>query len=176
MVWTCEEENDDHRVNDGKPVNLHVTHCEVGVPTGRPPHLTAVPLYLVRKHQAHASCNAFSSVQLNQQRNYIEAQTLRIYLTIDPGLWLLQLKFLSSQPHYALATAGNQSKLIVADWPSPSKHINWQWLQWPTSSMNLAPTQYVLECILCTYTIFKSISKFTAYGPSHNSYVSLLPT
>jgi len=65
VVRTGEEENDDDRVDDGEPMNLNVTHCEVGVPPRRPPHLTTVPLYPVREHQVHGACNTFGPTRIS---------------------------------------------------------------------------------------------------------------
>ena len=64
VVRTGEEENDDDRVDDREPMNLNVTHCKVGVPPRRPPHLTTVPLYPVREHQVHGACNMFGPTRI----------------------------------------------------------------------------------------------------------------
>jgi len=46
-------------------MNLNVTHSEVGVPPRCPPHLTTVPLYPVREHQRHTTCNVSSLVPVD---------------------------------------------------------------------------------------------------------------
>jgi len=47
---TCEKEDDNDRVDDGEPVDLDVTHVQVGVPPRCPLHFTWFPCDFVCKY------------------------------------------------------------------------------------------------------------------------------
>lgn len=48
-VWhhTWQENHDHHRVDDGEPVNLYITHGQVDVPAGRPADVTLFPFDII---------------------------------------------------------------------------------------------------------------------------------
>lgn len=48
-VWhhTWQENHDHHRVDDGEPVNLYITHGQVDVPSGRPADVTLFPFDII---------------------------------------------------------------------------------------------------------------------------------
>lgn len=48
-VWhhTWQENHNHHRVDDGEPVNLYITHGQVDVPAGRPADVTLFPFDII---------------------------------------------------------------------------------------------------------------------------------
>ena len=54
---TSKEEDNNDRVDDGEPVDLDVTHVQVGVPPRRPLYITLFPRHLVCKHDIRCPCN-----------------------------------------------------------------------------------------------------------------------
>ena len=61
VMLTGKEEDDDDRVDDGKPVNVDVGHFQVDIPPRRPPHVTLLKVNLIAPHHVSDACQTHTS-------------------------------------------------------------------------------------------------------------------